>query len=143
MAGIFSVLLESAVNKWKTLPDTVVDLRGRTVIVTGSNVGLGLEAAKRFYAMNPTRLILAVRTASKGEDAKTIILEGGKQEGPRGTVNSEANIDVWALDLSSFESTRQFAKKCETELERLDILLENAAIQIGGWSVTNDGWETE
>jgi len=141
MAAILSIILESAVNKWKTLPDTVTDLRGRTVIVTGSNVGLGLEAAKRFYAMNPARLILAVRTLSKGEDAKRVILEDGKKVGPHGTVNGETNIDVWALDLSSFESTQQFAKKCETELERIDILLENAAVQTGDWSVTNDGCE--
>jgi retinol dehydrogenase 12 len=143
MAAMFAVLLESAVNKWKTLPDTVMDLRGRTVIVTGSNVGLGFEAAKRFYAMNPARLILAVRTISKGEDAKRVILEAGKKQGPHGNVNGETNIEVWALDLSSFESVRRFAKKCETELERIDILLENAAIQVGNWSVTNDGWETE
>jgi retinol dehydrogenase 12 len=82
MAALLSVILESAVNKWKTLPDTVVDLSGRTVIVTGSNVGLGLEAAKRFYAMNPARLILAVRTISKGEDAMKVIFETGKKEGP-------------------------------------------------------------
>jgi retinol dehydrogenase 12 len=143
MASMLAVLIESAVNKWKTLPDTVVDLRGRTVIVTGSNGGLGLEAAKRFYAMNPARLILAVRTISKGEDAKKTILEAGKKEGPHGTVNGETSIEVWALDLSNFESVRRFAKQCENELERIDILLENAALQIGNWSVTNDGWETE
>jgi retinol dehydrogenase 12 len=143
MAALLSIILESAINKWKTLPDTVVDLRGRTVIVTGSNVGLGLEAAKRFYAMNPARLILAVRTISKGEDAKKVILEPGKKEGPYGTVKSETNIEVWALDLSSFESVRKFAKKCEDELERIDILLENAAVQVGDWSITNDGWEAE
>ena len=141
MAAILSIILESAVNKWKTLPDTVTDLRGRTVIVTGSNVGLGLEAAKRFYAMNPARLILAVRTLSKGEDAKRVILEGGKKVGPHGDVTGETNIEVWALDLSSFESVRKFAKKCEEELERIDILLENAAVQTGDWSVTNDGCE--
>jgi retinol dehydrogenase-12 len=141
MAAMFAVLVESAVNKWKTLPDTFMDLRGRTVIVTGSNVGLGLEAAKRFYAMNPARLILAVRTISKGEDAKRVILEAGKKQGPHGTVNGETNIEVWALDLSSFESVRSFVKKCEAELERIDILVENAAVQTGDWSVTNDGWE--
>jgi len=141
MAALFAVLVESAVNKWKTLPETFMDLRGRTVIVTGSNVGLGLEAAKRFYTMNPARLILAVRTFSKGEDAKRVILEAGKKEGPHGTVNGETNIEVWALDLSNFESVRKFAKKCETELERIDILLENAAVQTGDWTVTNDGWE--
>lgn len=137
-----ALLLESAFNKWKSLPETVEDLTGRTVIVTGSNVGLGFDAAKRFYAMNPARLIIAVRTLSKGEDAKQKILQTEK-EGPPGSVRNETKVDVWPLDLSSFESVRTFAKKCNQELERIDILLENAAIQNPGWAVTKDEWESE
>jgi retinol dehydrogenase 12 len=46
-----------------------VDLSGQTVVVTGSNVGLGLEAAKYFARMNPGNLILAVRSKAKGDSA--------------------------------------------------------------------------
>lgn len=140
---MFSVLLESAVNKWKTLPETVTSLRGRTVIITGSNVGLGLEAAKRFYEMNPTRLILAVRDISKGQEARSILLGAGEKHAAFGSVEGQTNVEVWELDLTSFESVKRFAKKCQTELERLDILLENAALRCTQWSVTKDGWETE
>jgi retinol dehydrogenase-12 len=38
-------------------------------MVTGSNVGLGLEAAKHFARMNPKRLVMAVRNHAKGEKA--------------------------------------------------------------------------
>src|SRR5277367_3167886 len=143
MIAMLTVLLESAINKWKTLPDTIVDLRGRTVIVTGSNVGLGLEGAKRFYAMNPARLILAVRNVSKGQGAKNALLGIGEKHAGFGGVRGQTSVEVWELDLTSFESVRQFAKKCETELERLDVLLENAALRCTQWSVTKDGWETE
>jgi retinol dehydrogenase 12 len=143
MPGMFLLLLEAAVNKWKMLPETVVDLTGRTVIVTGSNVGLGFEAAKRFYDMNPARLILAVRTISKGEEARNAILEAGKKPSPRGSARDETKVEVWLLDLSSFESVKQFANKCEAELERIDILLENAAVVNPAWSMTKDGWESE
>jgi retinol dehydrogenase 12 len=143
MPGMFLLLLEAAVNKWKTLPETVTDLTGRTVIVTGSNVGLGLEAAKRFYAMNPARLILAVRIINKGEEARKAILEAGRRPSPHGDVRDETKVDVWQLDLSSFESVKQFANRCESEMERIDILLENAAVFNPGWSVTKDGWESE
>jgi retinol dehydrogenase-12 len=46
-----------------------VDLSGQTVMVTGSNGGLGLAAAKHLARMSPAKLILAVRTKSKGEAA--------------------------------------------------------------------------
>jgi retinol dehydrogenase 12 len=143
MPGLFLLLLEAAVNKWRTLPETVVNLTGRTVIVTGSNVGLGFEAAKRFYEMNPARLILAVRNIEKGEEAKKSILEAGTKPSPHGSTRDDTRVDVWPLDLNSFESVKQFANKCEAELERIDILLENAAVVNPAWSVTKDGWESE
>jgi NAD(P)-dependent dehydrogenase (short-subunit alcohol dehydrogenase family) len=143
MPGMLGIFLEAALNKWKILPETVVDLKGRTVIVTGSNAGLGLETAKRFYAMNPTRLIIAVKNISEGQDAKNIILGTGEKHVAFGSVEGQTNVEVWELDLTSFESVRQFAKKCETKLERLDILLESAAVRCTEWSVTKDGWETQ
>jgi retinol dehydrogenase-12 len=57
-------------SQWKTLPPNPnVDLTGQTVLVTGSNTGLGLEAAKQLARMNPAHLVLAVRNLSKGEEA--------------------------------------------------------------------------
>lgn len=141
--SILSLFVESLVNKWSTLPETVVDLTGRTVVITGSNVGLGFEAAKRFYAMNPARLIIAVRTVSKGEEAKRILLEQEKKPSPYGTVNNETKVEVWSVDLSSFESVKQFAKRCESELDRIDVFLANAAVQNVKWTTTKDGWESD
>jgi NAD(P)-dependent dehydrogenase (short-subunit alcohol dehydrogenase family) len=31
--------------------------------------------------------------------------------------------EVWHIDLTSFESVRAFAKRCDTNLERLDIFV--------------------
>ena len=61
--NIFTFLRE----QFSTLYPTTADLTGRTVIVTGSNVGLGKEAARQFLAMRPAKLILAVRSIQKGE----------------------------------------------------------------------------
>jgi NAD(P)-dependent dehydrogenase (short-subunit alcohol dehydrogenase family) len=67
---------------------------GQTVIVTGSNVGLGKEAARHIARLGVSKLILAVRNVDAGEEAK-------------GDIESTTNcgkmvIEVWQLDLSSY-----------------------------------------
>ncbi|KAG8826322.1 hypothetical protein FRC19_009282 [Serendipita sp. 401] len=137
-----SLYLSLFIDKWLptrwSLPEAIVDLTGRTVIITGSNVGLGFEAAKMFYAMNPERLILAVRSVSKGEEAKRQI-----ESDVRSNDNSSSRpkVDVWEIDMASFESVKAFASRCKTELKRIDVFVANAAIVKVEWGLTADGWE--
>ena len=51
------------------VPLVTADLSGKTVMITGSNTGIGFEAAKHFASMNPERLILACRNEAKGKKA--------------------------------------------------------------------------
>ena len=107
---------------------------GRTVIVTGANSGLGLEAARHFYRLNSARLILPVRTTAKGQDAKEYILQNIPQR-------SEPDaIETWLLDLSSTESTLAFDVRVRTDLPRLDVLINNAGINSPEWKVY-EGYE--
>ena len=46
-------------------------------------------------------------------------------------------VDVWHLDLASYESVKQFAKKAEG-LDRLDVVMENAGISIRKWTKMED-----
>lgn len=104
----------------------------KTVIVTGANSGLGLEAAQHFYRLHCDRLILAVRTIAKGQEAKEYILRGNPQRSDPDT------IEIWSLDLSSTTSTLAFADRVKAELPRLDVLVNNAGINSPEWKLYED-----
>jgi retinol dehydrogenase 12 len=97
------------------------DFTGQTVIVTGGNAGLGRVAAKHIARLGATRVILACRTVSKGEEAKEWILEQTKTKG---------QIEVWQLDMASFASVKGFGQRAAS-LDRLDAVIENAGIWPG------------
>ncbi|EXJ59200.1 alcohol dehydrogenase [Cladophialophora yegresii CBS 114405] len=98
---------------------------GETVIVTGSNTGLGKEAARHIARLGTSKLILAVRNTKAGEDAKKNI------ESTTGCDPSV--IEVWSLDLSSYDSVKAFADRA-SKLQRIDVLLENAGIAAAKYS---------
>src|SRR5436190_12823116 len=102
-----------------TLPYPEQSWEGKTCIVTGANVGLGLEAARHFARLGASKVILTSRNSEKGETAKKSIIETTKC-GPD-------VIETWQLDLCSHESVKQFAARCNT-LPRIDAVIENAGI---------------
>ncbi|KAK9483906.1 hypothetical protein V1527DRAFT_471573 [Lipomyces starkeyi] len=96
------------------------------VIVTGSNVGLGFEAARHFARLNAAKVILAVRNTSAGEKARQSIEASTGRSGV---------CEVWQLDLASYDSVKAFAARALSELLRLDIVLENAGIATRSFSL--------
>ncbi|TGJ81843.1 hypothetical protein E0Z10_g6911 [Xylaria hypoxylon] len=96
------------------------NVEGKTAIVTGSNTGIGLEIARQLLELGIGRLILAVRSETKGEDVKEKLLAGTSSHG-------QAIIEAWLLDLSSYESVTSFADRTKT-LDQLDIFINNAAL---------------
>ncbi|KIW92280.1 uncharacterized protein Z519_07264 [Cladophialophora bantiana CBS 173.52] len=101
-------------------PPKSTDLSGKVVIITGGNTGLGFECARQLLSFNLTHLILAVRSPQKGKDAaKKLHITYPK-----------ATIDVWELDMASYDSIQAFVQRAETELSRLDIAILNS----GRWA---------
>ena len=115
-----------------SLPYPRGDHSGQTIIVTGANVGLGLEAARHFTRLNARKVVLGVRNLEKGEAAKKSIEETTKRNGV---------VEVWQLDLTSYESTKQFVRRAES-LERLDTVVENAGIATLEYRVAEDNEAT-
>jgi NAD(P)-dependent dehydrogenase (short-subunit alcohol dehydrogenase family) len=92
---------------------------GQTIIVTGANTGLGKEAARHFARLGASHIILAVRNLKAGEEAKRSIATSTK-------CGADV-LEVWPLDLLSYESCKSFADRA-SKLPRIDVLLENAGV---------------
>src|SRR5436190_21810262 len=84
-----------------TLPYPQESWEGKTCIVTGANVGLGLEAARHIVRLGASKVIITSRNPEKGEVAKKAIEETTRC-GPD-------VIESWQLDLCSYESVKEFS----------------------------------
>ncbi len=112
-------------------------LTNKTVVVTGANAGLGLEAARQYLALDAKRVILAVRSVTKGEEAKEHLLNHPSVK----SVNPNADIIVMALDLDDEASVVKFASKVKSELDVLDVLLLNGGVNIMNYQTSKNGHE--
>lgn len=106
---------------------------GRTVLITGSNAGLGLATAKAF-AKKGARVLLACRNAEKAASAARDV-QSWAAEG--------ATVSVVALDLGSLASVADCAKRVLDEEERLDLLINNAGLMAIDEQKTEDGFEMQ
>ncbi|KAF4991274.1 hypothetical protein FGRMN_7934 [Fusarium graminum] len=120
----------SQFTKQVPLP-TDISLANSTIIITGGNTGIGYTAAESFLAMDLKRLVIAVRTPSKGEAAAAKL----RAKYP------SAEVLVWEVDMVSYKSVEAFAKKCET-LDRIDLAILNAGTQTAEFTLSPEGHET-
>jgi len=110
----------------------IPDLSGKTVLITGANSGLGLEAA-RMFAAKGAEVVLACRRPSAADEAVATI----RAESP------SAKLEVLELDLADLASVRKAAATFTAKHRRLDVLLNNAGIMAIPRRETKDGFEMQ
>jgi len=105
-------------------------LTGKVIIVTGANQGLGFETSKQLAA-NGAKVVLAVRSIQKGEDAIKKI----KAEYPN------AILELIQIDLASLEAIQNAAEKIKNRFVKIDVLINNAGVMYAPTSESADGLE--
>ncbi|KAK5684547.1 hypothetical protein LTS10_004417 [Elasticomyces elasticus] len=132
-----SIILESIYAKFHKPKDSKYSFAGKTVIVTGANTGVGYEAALKFVQQGASKVILAVRSIKKGEDARSRI------EAAVGNVKGKeaGSVEVWELDMLSYPSVKAFAARADKELARLDYAILNAGVSPAKYEQSPYGWE--
>lgn len=112
--------------------ESIPDLQGKTIIVTGGNSGLGYESVKAF-SQKGAKVVLACRNLAKGEKAKNDILAN----------KNSGEIHVMQLDLANLASVKIFAEQFKQQYNQLDVLLNNAGIMATPNIKTDDGFEAQ
>jgi NAD(P)-dependent dehydrogenase (short-subunit alcohol dehydrogenase family) len=97
-----------------------MSMHGKVVVVTGANVGIGLETAVGVAERGATT-VLACRNQAKAEAAARVVTQR--------TWNDD--VHVIALDLADLASVRKAADDILARWDRLDVLVNNAG---GTWT---------
>jgi NAD(P)-dependent dehydrogenase (short-subunit alcohol dehydrogenase family) len=108
-----------------------VDMRGKTVLITGGNSGIGRHTAIELARMG-ARVVFTSRNLRKGDVARAEIREAANTK----------LVDYMELDLASFVSIDKFAQQFLAKYDRLDVLLLNAGLVLDRRSSTKEGFET-
>jgi len=104
-----------------------IDLAGRTAIVTGGYSGIGLETV-RALAAKGVAVVVPVRSPEKATE---------------NLAGLEGDVKTAPLDLADLASVRSFSELMLGELDRLDLLINNAGIMASPESRVGPGWESQ
>lgn len=102
------------------------------MLVTGANSGMGKATALAFAEMD-VQVVMLCRNKERGKKAQEeIIAETGN-----------TNVDLHLCDFSKLEAVREFASAFNKIYDRLDVLVNNAAIITTKRQETADGFELQ
>ena len=120
----------STARRWTA--EAIGSQRGRTVVITGANTGIGFETARTLVARGAA-VVLAARNPAKTRDAVARLAEGAPG----------ADVSAVTLDLTSLASVRQAAEQISSRRPRLDLLINNAGVMMTPQGRTEDGFELQ
>lgn len=106
------------------------DLSGKVALITGCNVGIGLETAKSL-AFHGCEIIMANR------NEKTSMEAIEKIESERGNVK----LKFIQLNLSSIKSCKKFCAEVKAQHRHIDFLILNAGVFALPFTLTEDNFE--
>jgi NAD(P)-dependent dehydrogenase (short-subunit alcohol dehydrogenase family) len=110
----------------------IPDQSGRTALVTGASSGLGLRSAEALAA-HGALVLLGCRNPDRAEAARAAVA----------AVATGPEPGVVPMDLADLASVRAAAERLAAEVERIDLLLNNAGVMAPPLIRTADGFEMQ
>jgi NAD(P)-dependent dehydrogenase (short-subunit alcohol dehydrogenase family) len=127
-------MIQSSFGALSTTSDVIAghDLSGKTMLITGASAGIGYETARTLLGAG-AEVILAGRSLAKGEQTVQALQRA----------YPETCVHFLPLDLGKLSSVRQTAKHFFARWNKLDVLINNAAIMATPLGYTPDGYEQQ
>lgn len=105
-------------------------MKNKTILITGASDGIGKQTALELAEMG-AHIIMHGRNKDKTIKAvEEVKIKSGND-----------NVDLILADLSSLESIRQMSDDIHIKYDRIDVLINNAGVQIHSHETTIDGYE--
>lgn len=104
-----------------------VDLGGKTAVVTGGYSGIGLETVR----------------ALAGKGAEVVVPVRSPEKAAENLADVDSDVKTAPLDLADLASIRQFGETMLQDLDRLDLLINNAGIMASPEARVGPGWESQ
>lgn len=101
------------------IPIPITSFASKTVKITGASSALGQEAAKHIVRLGASKVILACRNTTKGNETKHEIETAIK-------CNKDI-IEVWQVNIESADSLKQFVDRAN-KLSRWDVVINNVGL---------------
>jgi len=140
VVGSFSRLgiqLRRRTQRWPDLADAG---RGRSVLVTGANSGIGFATAAGLLARG-ARVVITTRDAAKGSEARARLLDRvARPHGAHDRSEVDARLVTETLDLDRLSSVRALAARVDAH-GPIDALVHNAGAMFAERTTTEDGLE--
>lgn len=109
---------------------------GRTVVISGSNSGIGKQAAI-YFASAGASVVMACRMTATHEQHP----EEARKEVVAAAGVKDDKVEVWEIDCGSLASVERFGKRWAESGRVLDILVNNAGLSAGQRRITDEGFE--
>lgn len=107
-------------------------MKGKTVVITGGNAGIG-KATALALAKKGAEIVITSRSEIKAKEAVAEIKKSSGND----------KVDYVSIDLSSQKSVREAAEELKAQYPKIDVLINNAGCYVSDLQLNEDGLEMQ